>query len=907
MHRLIGLFLAASTIHAADWPVWRYDAGRTAFSPQAMPENPALLWSRELPPLRPAYKDPRLQFDGGYEPVCAGGRLILGSSREDCVMAYDAETGAELWRVLAGGPVRCAPVIVDDLVIFGADDGVVRCVRVEDGAQVWTKRAVPSGRMLLGNQRLISAWPVRGGPVAEDGRVYFAAGVWPLEGVFVFCWDAATGDEIWCNDRCSYLYGIHPHDTQAMGGLAPQGYLLVDGGDLVVPCSNAYPARLDLKTGALKQFELPSAGRLTGGWFASTPAEKKAFRLQRWGLLIDSGVNAKRHEDKPRAEGIAGIRRSLHAAGREAGFDSLKLPGLAGRVHSAIVADEKCFVVTEDGILHAYGTLQGEARHWKREISVQTAGEALAKKCLAAAGTERGYALMIGPNEPGLIESLILNSHLHLIILATDAAAHYRLNEAGLYGERASVVDIHAVAQPGALPPYFADVIFALEGGQEDFLHTLRPGSGRVIGPGASVIHARGPLEGASDYFADWQPSQDALVRAPLGVLWFDDALSHFKRSPQPKIIGGVMITSDKDWLDASNRKGKVDYRLQAPVFSDIYTGRVLDEYEAPELRAKHGTVDMESIQPAQYRPPTQKDDWKPGAPQPGMRISPLTGLEEPRVFPKSYGCDGGFDYGGIYTFRSGTAAFYDKKIESGTIHISGPRSGCTNSVVPAGGILNVPYYYEGCTCSYPLPVALALTSMDERFEQWATWGSQSKDELRGKIERIGINLGAPGDRNTRDGTLWLDHPNVGGPSPEIEVENEPALPEIFYRHSIWVEGGEGWPWVAASGMKNLRRLTLRGLKPGSYLVRLTFACPDGEARVLRVSVQGRIVSERLELPRPMTARTQTHPAIPIRDGSLTLELEALEGGTLLSGIEVIREGLGIGNVPENARAPGRL
>ena len=56
---------------------------------------------------------------------------------------------------------------------------------------------------------------------------------------------------------------------------------------------------------------------------------------------------------------------------------------------------------------------------------------------------------------------------------------------------------------------------------------------------------------------------------------------------------------------------------------------------------------------------------------------------------------------------RSGTAAFYDKRLESGTIHISGPRSGCTNSIVPANGVLNVPYFYEGCTCSYPLPMAL--------------------------------------------------------------------------------------------------------------------------------------------------------------------------------------------------------
>jgi len=85
-----------------------------------------------------------------------------------------------------------------------------------------------------------------------------------------------------------------------------------------------------------------------------------------------------------------------------------------------------------------------------------------------------------------------------------------------------------------------------------------------------------------------------------------------------------------------------------------------------------------------------------------------MTGQKEPRVIPKTYGCDGGVDYGMFYTLRAGTAAFYDKTLESGTVFISGPRSGCTNSIIPSGGLLNVPYFYEGCTCSYPLPTALS-------------------------------------------------------------------------------------------------------------------------------------------------------------------------------------------------------
>jgi hypothetical protein len=741
--------------------------------------------------------------------------------------------------------------------------------------------------MLLGNQRLISVWPIRGGPVAKGGRVYFAAGVWPLEGTFVFCWDAATGDQIWCNDRCSYLYGIHPHQTEAMGGLAPQGYLLIDGDDLVVPCSNAYPARLDLKTGALKEFELPSAGRLTGGWFASTPDEKQAAKLKRRGLLFDEAVNVKRHEDKPRAEGSTGIQRSLLAADKTISFDTFP------NAHSVVLADDKVFVVTTDGILKAHGTTKGETKHWKREIVIEKAEEELAKTIIKAAGTDRGYTLLTDAGKPGFIEALLTQSQFHLIVLSDDTSVKARLAKTAFYGERVAVLPTKS-----ELPRYFANVVI----GSIPIGDTLRPLGGKLVSLDGKLLQTRGALEGSTNYLADWKPSEDPLVQAPLGVLWFDDALSNFKRAPQPKVVDGVMITADKDWLDATNRKGKVDYKLLAPVFSDIYTGRVLDEYEAPELRAKFGSVDMQSIQPAQYRPPTQKNDWSPDQPKSGLRTNPLTGEKEPRVFPKSYGCDGGFDYGNIFTFRSGTAAFYDKQVESGTVHISGPRSGCTNSIVPAGGILNVPYFYEGCTCSYPLPMALALYSMPESFEQWATWGAVPAESLNGKIERLGINFGAPGDRKTRDGTLWLDYPSVGGPSPEIQVRTEPEKPEFYYHHSLWMNGGQGWPWVAASGVKGLRSATISGLKPGTYTVRLTFASPDDARHVFDIALQDKPALTKLSLPAKLIATTQTIPNIQVTDGTLTIKLTALEGETILSGIEIIREGLKLGDVPEAGR-----
>ena len=47
-----------------------------------------------------------------------------------------------------------------------------------------------------------------------------------------------------------------------------------------------------------------------------------------------------------------------------------------------------------------------------------------------------------------------------------------------------------------------------------------------------------------------------------------------------------------------------------------------------------------------------------------------------------------------------------------------------------------------------------------------------------GPIQQLGINLGAPRSRD--NGTLWLDYPLRGGPSPDIQIETTPSEPNGF-------------------------------------------------------------------------------------------------------------------------------
>jgi hypothetical protein len=237
-----------------------------------------------------------------------------------------------------------------------------------------------------------------------------------------------------------------------------------------------------------------------------------------------------------------------------------------------------------------------------------------------------------------------------------------------------------------------------------------------------------------------------------------------------------------------------------------------------------------------------------------------------------------------MYTMRSGTAAFYDKRIESGSVNISGPRSGCTNSVIPANGVLNVPFYYVGCTCSYPLPTGLALTSMPESYEQWSSWGTTNPEPVR-DIVRIGVNFGAPGDRMASDGTLWLNYPDVGGPSPVVEMMAAPDEATYFYRHSLPGPGSQ-LPWVTNSGAEGLTTFTISGLKAGSYHVRLYFPA-TAAPRSFDVAIQGRTVLGK-EAGEGVSRSFQDI----FTEGTLTVTLTPHEGKTAISGIEIVAAAL---------------
>jgi len=246
--------------------MWRGDAARHASSDQPLGDHLRLQWVRRLPPLEVAWPDQEMMwFDRQYEPIVVGRRMFVGSSRTDSLTAYDTRDGSQLWEFRAAGPIRFAPVASGGRVFCTSDDGYLYCLAEADGRLLWKHRGGPSDRKALGNERMISLWPARGGPVVADGVVYYAAGIWPFMGIFLHAIDAETGTVRWTNDGEGSRFTMQPHNTPSFAGVAPQGAMVVDGDRLLVPGGRSVPACYDRRTGRLMHYQLAANNKKGGG------------------------------------------------------------------------------------------------------------------------------------------------------------------------------------------------------------------------------------------------------------------------------------------------------------------------------------------------------------------------------------------------------------------------------------------------------------------------------------------------------------------------------------------------------------------------------------------------------------------------------------------------------------------
>jgi len=261
------LLLLTVNTSVADWPTFRADAARSGFRQGNLPQQASLAWkyaaTHQPTPAWPRSK--RMDFDQAMQPVIAKNTIFFGSTVSGIVHAVDLVTGVTRWEFATDGPIRFAPTVWQDRVFVASDDGILYALAIEDGRLLWQRRGGPDHESVLGNQRLVSKWPARGGPVVVEDTVYFAAGIWPSEGIYLYALDAATGDVQWVNNDSGALYMPQPHGgANAESGVSAQGYLVATSDRLLVPTGRAVPASFDRSTGKFEYFHLQRYGHRGG-------------------------------------------------------------------------------------------------------------------------------------------------------------------------------------------------------------------------------------------------------------------------------------------------------------------------------------------------------------------------------------------------------------------------------------------------------------------------------------------------------------------------------------------------------------------------------------------------------------------------------------------------------------------
>jgi hypothetical protein len=169
---------------AKDWPIYRHDNTRSAFSDQPLLANMDKNWEVTL---------------GGRltPPVVAAGKLFVAQVDRHTLHAVDANSGKELWQYIAGGRIDSPPAYWQGRVYFGCMDGRVYCLRASDGALIWRFLAAPDARRHVAFEQLESVWPVHGSVVVENGSVNLVAGrsVFLDGGLRYYKLDAADGKQ----------------------------------------------------------------------------------------------------------------------------------------------------------------------------------------------------------------------------------------------------------------------------------------------------------------------------------------------------------------------------------------------------------------------------------------------------------------------------------------------------------------------------------------------------------------------------------------------------------------------------------------------------------------------------------------------------------------------------------------
>ena len=519
---LITLISGQLVAQAKSWPMYRANPSRTASTEAGLSAKLGLKW-RHAPRLAPNRAWPRLRrmtFDRAHHAVVADGLVFYGRSADGMVIALDLETGHERWSFPTGGPVRFAPAVESGRVCVGSDDGWLYCLDAKDGAVKWKKRGCSDSGQVLGNGQMISRWPIRGGPAIRDGIVYFAAGIWPSDGIYVHAFKLTSGRRVWTNNSSGSIFMAQPHGgAQAESGISAQGHLVVSDEYVIVPTGRAVPAAFRRHDGKFLYYHLQKNGHQGGtatmasgkfffnsGMFfdvkSGAARGKNAYRdiaatgddlvtvgkpglsLLEW-KTVEKKVKGKQVRERRFVKAFTLARQTQDqcvivagehiVTGSTAGISLVGIQerkqlwsaNVDGTVLGLAAIDGHILASTDTGAIYCFAAgAQGIAKNEPEVPGGQVAPiapafEQAAREILEQSKVRDGWCLDLGCGDGSLACELARQSNLRILAVESNPAlaraARARLVAAGLYGDRVMIHEGPTRKTP--YPPYFANLV----------------------------------------------------------------------------------------------------------------------------------------------------------------------------------------------------------------------------------------------------------------------------------------------------------------------------------------------------------------------------------------------------------------------------------------------------------------
>lgn len=551
-------------------------------------------------------------------------------------------------RLINSWPARGAPVIAEDTLYFAAGIwpfmGIfIHALNAETGQVIWTNSASGSmydlhqhgGAFSFGGVAPQGHLAVSGDKLLVSGGLTVPAVYDRHTGEFLYYRQSSTvvgkgagGHAVFARGDWFFNHGtMYSLEDGAQFGPCPASVLTGDAivglekGEMIAHASKLDVQQVEIKD-RLQRQAIREVYSMKPLWRVGIPEELDRLFFKAGNLYYAGGSDGS----------VAALR--VHPG--KAAAEVVWRDRIDSAVWTMLAAQGRLLVVSESGRIYCYGADQVKAREWAAPKAAlpPASRQPQVIQAMADVQVREGYAFVWGLGDGQVLHALLETTDFHMIAIDPDVEKVARerrvLARAGLYGTRASVLPGAPTAM--ALPPYLASVIAVgdaeaagLSRGRvfvERLFFSLRPYGGTAYLALSEAMHRRfagwvdqaglprarvyrvgpwtalkreGALPGAGQWThehataANTVKSDDDLVKAPLGVLWFggptnENVLPRHGYGPVPQVCGGRLFILGVHAMGAR----------------DVYTGRELWQVLLPGIGERYQTLPEK---PGKYLP----------------------------------------------------------------------------------------------------------------------------------------------------------------------------------------------------------------------------------------------------------------------------------------------------------------